>query len=146
MQMIESRCKICGRPTIAKFNVDGQNQTEIEAVQAAVDKFLPMLTCNPCYDAHADRQNSGQVILDTCISLANSSGKRREELALKSTRILAAAIKTYANAIGRQYRAEAKYDEKAFVALLIDRPEKCSETLAQWRNEVRRQTYANTTP
>lgn len=140
MRFIESQCKICGGRVVLRFEDRGLTEPEMESVGQAVDKFAPMVCCDPCYDAHDQRQRAGEAIFDTCCSLSRVPAARRTGPIIAQARAaLECALPLYSKAIARQMKAAVVIYHGSGVDLLIEKPEKCSEILRALREEYRKQ-------
>lgn len=128
MKFIQSKCKICGRSATAQFDDD--------APQEAVDKWLPLLTCNPCYDTHTKRRRSEEAIVNLCFAYARSPQKGK--IVAETRNSLIEATKDYAEAVQETYKAPAVIWSEAFADTLIERPSQYPKILGEYRAEVRR--------
>jgi hypothetical protein len=136
MKFIESKCKVCNRPVVAKFYDPAPG--EADTIAAAVDKWLPLLTCNRCYDAHDQRNRSGEIIFGACLSLARIPREKRTREMIDSTRrALEPAMKSYAQAIAMEAGLEIPIYHDAGIDVLIEKPEHCSRILRAWREKTR---------
>jgi len=132
---------MCHEDVLAWYDVPTTEQAEVMA--EAVDKFLPLVTCNRCYDAYDDRQRSGKAIADACYGLAVCRPeKRTAEMLATARRVLENAVPAYGKAITRLYRAPTVIYHSSSVDLLIEKPEHSARILKEWRDEIWRSARA----
>lgn len=94
---IETKCKICGKLVVAKF--PHEKDCCPETLHAAVDKFLPMVVCNRCYDIRDARNKSMKLIEFACRSLMFASDEKREAVRENARRTLDKAVPLFIKAI-----------------------------------------------
>ena len=94
---IETKCKICGKLVIAKFPHD--KDCCAETLQEAVDKFLPMVVCNRCYDIRDTRNKAMKLIEFACRSLMFAADDKRASVRENTRRTLEKAVPLFIKAI-----------------------------------------------
>lgn len=140
MKFIESQCKICHGRVVLKFEDRGLSPGELDSVSEAVDKFGPMVCCDPCYDAWEGRERAGETIFETCLALARlPPAKRVGQVIAQARAALECALPRYSKAVAHQLRASVVIYHGSGVDLLLEKPEKCSEILRALRDEYRKQ-------
>lgn len=138
MRFLETKCKICGNLVAVKFGIEAFTIEESETLKEAVDKFLPLVTCDPCYDARDERQRASEMIYGACFELERVRPSQRTGRILdQARRQLEYACPKYGQAIAKQFRVPDNYHH-SIVEVLIDKPEKCGAVLKQWRDERRK--------
>lgn len=132
MRFIETPCKFCGRPAVARFE-DG-------APEEAVNQWLKMLTHDACADALRKRNDTKDRIYDLCFMLER--GEKNKDKLSKIRIALTHNTKLYAEAINKILeildgkKAEVMW-YSSFVDLLMEQPEKVSQILYKYRDAVR---------
>ncbi len=130
MRFAQAKCKFCGGSATAQW--------EDADPQEAVDRFIPMIACNPCADAYRQRNDSGSEIVSNCYRLSRASKKERAEIVGDIRTALVVLTRTYAYAMMHILRSQSVLWSEDFAQRLIESPEKASEILRQYRAEVRR--------
>lgn len=130
MMRLEQKCKMCGKTVYAEWPDDAPGE--------AVDKWLPMLACNPCADATRKRNDTGSEIITQCFTWARSSTKEKDRIRETTKYMLRALTRTYAAATAYLVRAETMWTED-FVTLLMERPIEAPKILRQYRLNLKQQ-------
>ena len=136
MKYLETTCKICRRP--CHPTIDTPTLEEAEVYQEAVDKFLPLVTCNRCYDIRDKRDRAGAAIWKACYTLTTvSPAKRTDTMRSTARTTLEAALPAYADAIAAQYGSSEVLFHRSAIDLMLEEPDKCSATLKAMRERTR---------
>lgn len=133
MQFIQSKCKICGGSAVAQFHDD--------AVQEAVDKWLPMLTCNRCYDIRSRGVAASDAILNACRMLVYEGKNVSEKTKANIRKSLNVYTAEYADAMAAHFRLNEVMWQSQWVDDFMNAPEKGANILYKYRNELRKYAY-----
>lgn len=138
MRTLDTTCKMCRCKVTVEVPEPGPG--EFETLQDAVDRWLPLVTCNWCYDAWEKREKAGAEIASTCYTLSlTPQRKRTTDMMQRSRDILKCAGLAYAQAIAAQIRStKVVWHGESAVDLLMAKPEAYSKILKEWREETRR--------
>ena len=118
-------CKACGRP--GSVDVPDQH-IESEMLQAMVDKWHPMLTCNTCHDAKTLMTESKRDIARICWRLSNIQNPKSEDLANART-ALESASKRFVRGVAQWLRCESIAWDYNIVDVLCDTPARYNDVL-----------------
>jgi hypothetical protein len=128
IRMFETKCKICGGRAIARWDE--------HAPQEAVDGWIPMLTCDPCYDLRVKRNESAGAIFNACFRFQHTANPQKVKGEIRGALML--STRAYAEVMQREFKAPEIIWSEGFVDCLLDAPAKCAEILRDYRAEVRR--------
>lgn len=130
---IEAHCKICKTTISAKADFD--------CPQIWIDKLLPMITCNRCYDLQERRIKAEvQIFRSTKLLRLLKKGSDPREKVLTALRM---ALTDYARWLADMHRqGEFHYSEETF-DMIVEQPERCGLILKKYRETVR-DIYLNT--
>ena len=130
MKQITAPCKLCGLPAIARF--------DDHAPQEAVDKFLPMLAHDACYDAVIKRMEAARDISRLLFQHSRLSPSEKEKELPSLREEMLQATKSYAEAIAFILKSPVMVWSEHFADLLIEKPHEVGRILYEYREEVRR--------
>lgn len=128
MMMAETKCKFCGAKVVARW--------EEWSDQSAVDKFSPMLACNPCADARRKKNDSENEIISQCFgySRLNADSKGKSVANLRQKLLL--LTRAYAEGIAYIDNLKEVMWTEDFADLLIQKPDRASAILHEYRRKL----------
>lgn len=134
--IIHTKCRICHGKAVARFFTDGFSPPEMETMQQAVDKFLPLLTCNSCYDAYDQKKRLEELIFDACRALSLTSKQKRSEVEAETLKVLEYAIPKYATAVAILAGSSVAPYSHSDIQGLIAQPSQCGNVLNMIRDQT----------